>query len=109
MQPIIQLSHCVCVCAPGTNRVLSQKYCGYHEHGRGAMTPPDCLPIQGVNEMGLVHRGALTMKPMMKLSHCVLATRCSSWIQGLTLVPISAQLELSLTISAQLKLTLSPI
>ena len=29
--------------------------------------------------------------------------------QGLTLVPISAQLELTLPLSAQLKLTLSPI
>jgi hypothetical protein len=33
----------------------------------------------------------------------------SSYVAGLTLVPISAHLELTLPLSAQLKLTLSPI
>jgi len=37
------------------------------------------------------------------------ARALSSLKQGLTLVPISAQLQLTLPLSAQLKLTLSPI
>jgi len=42
-------------------------------------------------------------------ARCEPATVCASNNQGLTLVPNAAQLELTLPLSAQLKLTLTPI
>ena len=53
-----------------------------------APSPPDFLPLSCCGGRRVRHASATG--------------------QGLTLVPISAQLELTLPVSAQLKLTLSP-
>jgi hypothetical protein len=75
-----------------------------------ALHPAPCARRFRRRERGGCGQGPLA-PPRRRRRRALLIRRppLSHWRQGLTLVPISAQLELTLPHSAQLKLTLSPI